>query len=201
MGMIYHKIQTVFLRDPETKFKTLLEGQYAKDEFRYLSGNNWNFTEKVDGTNIRVYLGDGDPIFKGKTDNAHLHPGLLVELKEMFPNSSIDSMLLYGEGYGEKIQSGGKYRKGQSFVLFDVFCGGVFLERSNVEDIAAKLSIPVVPVIGKGSLFDMVDLVRGGFKSQWGNFMAEGSVARPVIELMNRRGERVITKLKHRDFR
>jgi len=200
MGMIYHKIQTVFLRDPETKFKTLLEGEFAKHEFEYLSVNDWTYTEKVDGTNIRVYLGDMEPEFKGKTDRANLHPLLVEALQGMFPGPA-DPMVLYGEGYGPKIQSGGKYRETQSFVLFDVFCGGLWLERTNVEDIASQLSIPVVPVIGKGSLFDMVDLVRGGFKSQWGNFMAEGSVARPVIELMNRRGERVITKLKHRDFR
>ena len=45
----YHKIQSVFKRDPNTKFKTLLEGEYSIPEFEYLKDNEWVFTEKVDG--------------------------------------------------------------------------------------------------------------------------------------------------------
>ena len=41
----YHKIQTVYLRDPATKYKTLLEGQFAKPEFDYLKDNIWIFTD------------------------------------------------------------------------------------------------------------------------------------------------------------
>ena len=50
----YHKIMTVFKRDPETKYKTLLMGEWALPEFEYLCCNPWVFTEKIDGTNIRV---------------------------------------------------------------------------------------------------------------------------------------------------
>lgn len=39
----YHKIQTVFLRNPETKFKTLIEGQFSLPEFEYLKNNLWVF--------------------------------------------------------------------------------------------------------------------------------------------------------------
>ena len=45
----YPKIQTVYLRDPETKYRTLLEGQFALPEFEYLANNEWIFTEKIDG--------------------------------------------------------------------------------------------------------------------------------------------------------
>ena len=48
----YHKIQTVFKRDPETKFKTLLMGEYSLPEFEYLKNNEWVFTEKIDGTKV-----------------------------------------------------------------------------------------------------------------------------------------------------
>ena len=37
----YHKIQTVFLRDPTTNFNTLLEGEWAEPEFEWLAGNEW----------------------------------------------------------------------------------------------------------------------------------------------------------------
>ena len=44
----YHKIQTVFKRDPQANYKTLLFGQYSLPEFEYLAMNEWSFTEKVD---------------------------------------------------------------------------------------------------------------------------------------------------------
>lgn len=56
MSTEYHKIQTAWLRDPETGFKTLIEGAWAKPEFEYLAGTKWVFTEKVDGTNMRLTL-------------------------------------------------------------------------------------------------------------------------------------------------
>ena len=66
----YHKIQTVFKRDPDNNFKTLLMGEYSLPEFEYLKDNKWVFTEKVDGTNIRVIWDGKDIFFKGKTDKA-----------------------------------------------------------------------------------------------------------------------------------
>jgi len=58
----------------------------------------------------------------------------------------------------------------------------------------------VVPIIGQGTLWELRTLVAGGFKSRWGDFAAEGVVARPKVELFARNGRRVITKLKTRDF-
>lgn len=205
----YHKIQTVFLRDPATKYKTLLMGKFSRPEFDYLKNNKWCFTEKVDGTNIRVMYKNDKLLFAGKTDRAQLYPKLLEKLKELFlPNLNTfqdifkgKDVCLYGEGYGEKIQSGGKYCKGQNFVLFDVKVDNVYyLQRHDTEDIANKLGIDVVPVIGYGTLFNMVQMVEEGFKSIWGNFTAEGIVAKPTADLYTRERERIITKLKYKDF-
>jgi len=55
----YHKIQTVFKRNPKNKLKTLLHGNYSIPEFEYLKDNEWVFTEKVNGTNIRVMFDNG----------------------------------------------------------------------------------------------------------------------------------------------
>lgn len=203
----YHKIQTVFLRDPKTNFRTLLEGQFALPEFEYLSENEWVFTEKVDGTNIRVLFDNGNILFGGKTDKAQIPSLLVARLKEkFFPMESIfsnkfsDGICLYGEGYGAKIQSGGNYRPDQDFVLFDVKIGDWWLQRNDVEDVANTFGLDVVPIIGSGTLHDMVDIVREGFESRWGSFLAEGIVARPYCELFSRNGNRVITKLKYKDF-
>ena len=204
----YPKIQTVYLRDPETKYKTLLEGQFALPEFEYLANNWWVFTEKVDGTNIRVMF-DGEKItFGGKTDNALIPAFLLTRLNELFwskidvfRESYSDGICLYGEGYGAKIQKGGgNYRQDQDFVLFDIKIGDWWLMRQDVEEIGNKFGIDIVPEIGKGNLYDAVEMVRGGFNSTWGNFTAEGLVMRPLIELKSRNGHRIITKIKHHDF-
>lgn len=224
----YHKIQTVWHRDPETNHKTLLEGKWSEPEFEYLAGNQWEFTEKVDGTNIRVML-SGDRIsFGGKTDNASLPAALVGRLEsrfhpqrdrmfEMFPHGAC----LYGEGYGARIQKGGgNYRPDQDFVMFDVWvpnvvqisggpaveavfgpCGdGWWLTRDAQADVGSKLGLDLVPAIHRGTLYEMIGMARNGFHSQWGKFLAEGIVARPIIELKKRNGERIITKIKHRDF-
>lgn len=204
----YHKIQTVYLRDPDTNFKTLLNGEFALPEFRYLAQNKWVFTEKVDGTNIRV-MSDGEKItFGGKTDNAQIPSQLVKHLEsvflpqvEVFRENLPANTCLYGEGYGAKIQKvGSNYSPTQKFVLFDVKVGDLWLTRQNVEEIAGYFGIDVVPIIGSGSLFDAIEMTRNGFSSQWGNFQAEGVVARPECELLTRNGQRVITKIKTRDF-
>lgn len=206
----YHKIQTVYKRDPETKHKTLLEGSFSLPEFEYLAENKWQWQEKIDGANTRAMF-DGELIlFGGRTDNAQISAFLANRLNEiflpqlelfrtMFPDGKV---CLYGEGYGAKIQKGGgNYRQDQDFVLFDIKIGDWWLLRPDVEDIAQKLSLDIVPVIGSGTLFEMVAKVKEGFNSQWGDFIAEGIVARPLVELKTRRGDRLITKVKCKDFR
>ncbi len=208
----YHKIQTVWARDPNTKFKTLIEGEWALPEFGYLADCEWTFTEKVDGTNVRVMRHPGHaPTFGGKTDNAQMPAKLVARLEERFhaPEAleffkTFDDggdVCLYGEGYGAGIQKGGVYRPDQDFVLFDVWVNGWWLQREDVEDIASKLGLDVVPIIHKDNLHTMIKLIRGGLnKSRWGDFQAEGLVARPTTELCDRAGRRIITKLKMRDF-
>lgn len=204
----YHKIQTLFKRDLNAKKKPIIEGSWTTPEFEYLAKNDWDFTEKVDGTNIRVMFDDGYIRFGGKTDSAQIPAQLVsrledrfIPIKEKFSEIFDGDVCLYGEGYGAKIQKGGgNYRDDQDFVLFDVKVGDWWLRRDDVVDVATKLGLDVVPVIGGGSLFDAIDIVKTGFKSTWGEFYAEGIVARPKIELKTRSGERIITKIKTRDF-
>jgi len=206
----YHKIQTVFKRDPETNHKNLLEGEYTLPEFDFLKNNQWVFTEKVDGTNIRVGFENGEIIFGGRTDRAQIPATLVQRLHERFlPMAGIFSEIfgaaeicLYGEGYGAKIQKGGgSYRQDQDFVLFDVLVGEWWLQRRDVEDVALKLGLDIVPIVGKGTLVEMVENARNGIGSTWGDFQAEGYVARPETELKDRSGKRLITKIKCRDFK
>jgi hypothetical protein len=206
----YHKIQSVFKRDMKTK--RLILNDWTLAEFEYLANNEWEFTEKVDGTNIRVEFKDGAVTFGGRTDNAQI-PAQLVErlnnrfmpsekrqlMAQVFADSNF--VVLYGEGYGAKIQKGGgNYRPDQDFVLFDVRVGSWWLKRDAVMDVGQKLGLDVVPIVGEGTLYEAIELTRNGFKSTWGDFQAEGIVARPKVELFTRNMHRLITKIKCRDF-
>ena len=199
----YHKIQSVFKRDG----KTLIDGAWTLPEFEYLADNLWTLTEKVDGTNIRIMFKDGKITFGGRTDNADIPAALITRLNERFlpqaetmQNMFNDDVCLYGEGYGAKIQNGGNYRQDPDFVLFDVRIGDFWLQRDSIVDIAEKLSLDVVPIIGETTLKQAVEMVRGGIKSTWGDFQAEGVIAKPLVELKTRNGERIITKIKCKDF-
>lgn len=203
----YPKIQTVFKRDPATHHKTLLDGQFSEPEFEYLSGNEWVFTEKVDGTNIRVISAPPGPlIFRGRTGAASIPGPLSQRLAERFENSLLaetfpEGICLYGEGYGPRLQKGGgNYRPDMDFVLFDIRIGEFWLRREAVEAIAGTFGLDIVPIIGRGPLAEMIAMARAGIKSHWGDFAAEGIVARPAVELQCRAGRRIITKIKSKDF-
>lgn len=206
----YHKIQTVWLRDPENRNKTLLAGQWANDQFEYLAGLQWEWTEKIDGMNARVSYENGRTRYDGKTDTAQLPAKLVATMQDIFDRNEEwlklacqGGVTLYGEGYGLGIQKGGLYLlEACSFILFDVRIGEYWLRRADVNDIAQKLSILSVPVVGHGTLREGIETVRCGLSS----FIAkeprhaEGLVMRPVVELADRGGHRVITKIKHKDF-
>jgi ATP-dependent RNA circularization protein (DNA/RNA ligase family) len=205
----YHKIPTVYARDPATNYRTMIIGEFATPELEYLQNNIWEFTEKVDGTNIRVIYKDGLITFGGKNDNSEMPDFLRAKLTEMFlplqpafiSQFNDAEVCLYGEGYGARIQKVGvNYRRDQSFVLFDIRIGYWWLQRKDVDEIAKKLGLESVPVIGEGTLHDMIAKVKAGFNSQWGDFLSEGIVARPKVELMARNAKRIITKMKHKDF-
>jgi ATP-dependent RNA circularization protein (DNA/RNA ligase family) len=203
----YHKIQSLFKRDMSSKKKPLIEGAWTLPEFEYLANNDWVFTEKIDGTNIRVILNQGKISFGGRTDNAQIPSKLFSRLNDIFlPKESLmaeefkDGIVLYGEGFGEGIQKGGKYLDYQDFVLFDIRIGRWWLQRESVDDIASLLGLDIVPVVGEGTLYEAIRLAKRGILSAWGDFRAEGLVARPKVELLNRAGNRIITKIKSSDW-
>lgn len=206
----YEKIETVFCRDTNGTKRLILDN-YRNPTIAYLKDNMWLFTEKVDGTNIRVHW-DGHKVeFGGRTDKAQLPGPLLNKLNEMFVTTEAEELfeqtwgdkdvILFGEGYGPKIQNGGEYRSDVSFILFDVLVGDNYQEREWVEKTAQMFNIDVVPIVLTGTIQDGIDYVMKHPRSTMGTAMMEGIVGRPIIELRDRRGERVIVKIKWEDFK
>ena len=206
----YNKIETLWKRDMEGT-KKLLEGEFRNPTVEFLKDNIWQFTEKVDGTNISVCW-DGHTItFNGRTERAQIPTHLLTYLLATFKTNEAEQIfeekfgetpvILFGEGYGPKIQKGGSYRSDVSFILFDVLISGNYQPRSSVEDIAKAFGIDVVPIIFEGTIQEGVDFVKSNPKSTMGTAMMEGLVGRPKVEMRDRCGKRVIVKIKVKDFK
>ena len=206
----YPKIETIFSRDTEG-MKKLIFGTYRDETVKYLRFNDWQFTEKIDGTNISVEW-DGHAVsFHGRTERAQIPKHLLeylertfltTEAEELFEQTYGDkNVILYGEGYGAKIQNGGNYRSDVSFILFDVLIGDNWQEREWVEKTAKMFGIDVVPVVFVGSLEEGIDYVMEHHPSTIGTAMMEGVVGRPMVEMKDRLGKRIIVKIKWEDFK
>jgi hypothetical protein len=199
----YPKIETLYERDEKTfKVKPYIFKNRTYDLLK-----EWQFTEKIDGTNIRCVWQDHKLQFGGRTNNAQIHADLynyLVKhvnaekLEEIFQEAPV---VLYGEGYGAGIQRGGGYSPTKKFILFDVLVDFKWwLNWENVCDVASKLNLDVVPFLGTLTLQEATQLVQMGFRSRIGDTWAEGVVGRPAETLFDKKGHRLIVKLKTKDF-
>jgi hypothetical protein len=206
----YNKIDTLYKRDMEGT-KKLLEGEFRNPAVEFLKDNIWQFTEKVDGTNIRVYW-DGHKVqFGGRTERAQIPTHLVNYLNSVFGTNEAEQIfeekfgetevILFGEGYGPKIQNGGLYRNDVSFIMFDVLIAGNYQPRESVEDIAKAFNVDIVPIIFEGTIQEGVDFVKTHPDSTMGTAKMEGLVGRPKVEMRDRCGKRVIVKIKWEDFK
>jgi len=208
--MEYQKIETLFERDEKTH--KVFPDKLRNPVFGIIK--TWQFTEKIDGTNIRAMWDGQKLVFGGRTDNASLPAKLtqwLIEnvkaekFNEVFKESPA---ILYGEGYGAGIQKGGGlYNPQQQFILFDVLVDGKWwLNWENICDVANKFGLRAVPFIGNMLLEDGVQMVKAGYDSILAKEIAgetvraEGVVGRTVETLFDKKGHRLLIKLKTKDF-
>jgi len=215
--MKYPKINSLYQRNLDGD-RSLIMGQFACHEFSTIK--NWTIDEKIDGNNIRIILDKTHVInsvrFGGRTDDAQIPTKLLDYLQDTFTLEKMESIfkdsnyvVLFGEGYGGKIQSGGYYRSDVSFVLFDVYVSGWWLKKEDVMSLAEKLGIAHTPIISKAnpyvdwSIDEIVEFVRSKPNSEFSQekHEMEGIVARSEPQLLFRDGTPVMFKLKCKDFK
>jgi hypothetical protein len=79
---------------------------------------------------------------------------------------------------------------------------GWWLNWENVCDVASKFGVQTAPFIGDMTLEEATEMVRQGFNTRLGDGagQAEGLIGRPAETLFDRKGHRLITKLKTKDF-
>ena len=207
--MEYIKIPNIFKRETFGNNK-LIEGEYSSKELAYLKDALWEFTEKIDGTNIRIVWDGYRVSFMGRTDKAQIPAHLLEKLNELFGGESKEELfeqtfgkkgvILFGEGYGEKIQKGGGLYGPVNFRLFDVNIDGFWLVQEAVDGIAETFNIKTAPFMFRGTLEDGVRFIKSHPKSVLRDAEMEGIVGRPTVQMFSRTGERIMVKIKCRDF-
>lgn len=207
----YHKINGVYKRYgfderpiPDGFQKgDMIDGEWSLPEFWYLQNNEWIWTEKLDGTNIRIEITDTGIEIRGKTDRAVIPKDLHAWLQDLVYTrlgSTITGKdtTLYLEGVGEKIQGGGAFGK-QHAKLIDVNVGGTWMNKRVVLDIAQALRIDHAPVVLYGSIHQAISFVQQRPKSEFGDFVMEGLVGQPYVPIFGTNHQRICAKVKVKD--
>jgi len=206
----YPKIDTLFDRDENFKVTNVFKNKYIN----MLKDIDWVCTEKIDGTNTRViWNGDGTYEIKGRNDTADIDKRLLTNLSKMMENRihlftevfGDTPVCLYGEGYGGRIQGNKfKYQSHEKFICFDILIGDKYVDFDTLLNLCNRLQIEMVPIIEDvKKMSDIVEYVKNGFKSVISveDKNAEGIVARPMYTLYVNNGDRIIIKIKTKDFK
>lgn len=207
----YQKIETPFNRAMDGT-KKLIEGDWLNSTVAYISGLPWGWTEKIDGTNTRIYWDGHRVTYGGRTESASLPAPLVNKLNEIFGTYEAEEMfeqkfgetevMLFGEGYGGRIQKAGPLYGDLNFRLFDVYFPTIdlYLRWNDVQDVAKSFGVETVPWIGMGTLQEAIDFVKTKPKSTIADAPMEGVVCKPLCELRDRQNKRLIVKIKVKDF-
>ena len=210
----YTKIETVYKRDIDGT-KKLIEGDFRSEAVEFLKDKDWIFTEKVDGCNTGIFWDGHKVAYQGRTERAQIPAHLMNRLLEIFGTNEAEELfeqtfgekqvVLFGEGYGAKIQKGGGnyIPDGCDFILFDVYMpdSDTWLKRDGIEDIAKRFGIKAVPIVMTGTIEQAVEYVKGKPKSTINPaHEMEGVVGRPMVDFYDRSHNRLIVKIKVKDF-
>lgn len=202
--------------------QSFIVGDYADDSFGLVK--QWRVEEKIDGMNIRVAAWPNYAIpltdkrgkqvkFFGRSDKADIPVPLHDYLKKTFDDEALDKLdkamptmyhiILYGEGYGPKIQNGGNYRDDVGFILFDVWGCSRWSTREEVKQIAELLNLPTPYDYGLMTEEEIIALVKSKPNSPTAvrPMVMEGVICRsePLL-IKNSDNNPLIWKLKCKEF-
>lgn len=213
----YPKINTLWKRDSKNR---VITGDYASREFRDLHLASWVWTEKIDGTNIRLGWDGYSFVVGGRTNNAVFNKPVIDALygvceqitprmRKLYPGQFV---VIYGEGYGAGVQKGGGYRSTPGFIAFDAMVGDIYGFPANTPMLSGRKFSELMDEFG----LDRVSvLATCSIDTAWswmlnreiyGTFPdvpLEGIVGRPENGYYKRNGDvlaPIICKMKYRDI-
>ena len=207
---IYPKIDSLYLFD--NTIKKYLPDVYANKSVELLKDCQWYFTEKVDGTNLRLIWDGYNLTYGGRTLKTNLsNKKRIAYIESNLVNKDIETILeqlfkekevvIYGELFGGDVGIA-NYSSEYQFRVFDIWVDGYWLEYENIVEVANNLSFNVVPIVLKGTIEDGVNFVKNTNKSELSETgVFEGIVGKPIGDFYDRNGERIIVKIKKAHFK
>lgn len=165
--------------------------------------------EKVHGTSANISWKEGKVSYFPGGESLSKFKSLFNEerLVKHFTELGHEEVVVYGEAYGGSRQKMSyMYGPELRFIVFDVFINNIWLDVPNMDEVATRLEQEVVPwrkiVCDLAAIDNERDrpsevAVRRGFTEE---HIREGVVLRPLAEMFNRYGERMIVKHKHEKF-
>lgn len=209
----YPKIPTIYKRDE--KGSKQLTDKESSDALKCLKDILWVGTEKIDGTNCGI-VWDGYKIgFQGRTEASQVNAKLLQYLQDTFQTEEVAQIfeqkfgerpvVLFGELIGAGVQ-GNLYTDNPTFLAFDLLLTAfgespeVWANPIFMNDLCDALGIVPCPVVFHGTLSEARDFVKTMPTSRTEKCLMEGLVLRPMAELRDNQGKRVICKIKVNDY-
>lgn len=216
---IYHHIDAPTKQDDEWgkehKSRKLTipnkHGAYYRDMILYQLANTiWQYKRKLDGANLRVRWDGEQALWNGKSNNFQCSSDLADYMNNTFIEEIFEEkfgrdkkVVLFGEHMGKKVQGNELGLDDDEFILYDVNIDGYWLDGAAIKEIATYFGIHTCyDFMGEGelceftgSLVNLIERVSKGEFKDW-----EGIVATPLVECRTQKGDRVIVKIKNRDY-
>jgi ATP-dependent RNA circularization protein (DNA/RNA ligase family) len=207
----YHKIETLCKFDQATK--KFIPNSFYNESVELLKNNQWEFTEKIDGTNFRIYWNGHTFSYAGRTDNATFsdtqkefitkkltNEQMVISFETLFKEKEV---IVYGELFGNKIQKDGELytdNQGLSFRVFDVYIDNHFLPYKHAQRLCDELGYNFVPFVLCGTIQEAIDYVEKNLTSTFSKAPLEGLVGKPIGDFLDNKGNRIVVKIKRRDL-
>ena len=190
---------------------------------QYLPIGNWIKTEKIDGTNIRIILTKPDEegnretligsrklVLNPEDKGSKIYMSCLKEVNlhkiaEYFKDVN-STVIIYGEGYGAGVQKGGIYSKEKDYRVFDIRIGKAYQDFEYVKKVCVDNQLNLVPVysdVDEITYKECLETLRNFDKTlitDGDGGKPEGLVYKFEPVLLNKYGERLLFKVKFKDF-
>lgn len=172
-----------------------------------LSLTGWQFKRKLDGQNLRVYWDGEQALWNGKSDNFTCKANLTDYMNQIFLEEIFEEkfdreckVVLFGEHMGPGVQGNELGLEESEFVLYDVNINGYWQGEKSIRDIAGYFGVKTCYDYMEDddytdTLVELIERVANGEFKGW-----EGIVATPSVECRSQRGDRMIVKIKNRDY-